>query len=426
MKPKNKSLYEHVRDRQTLLRAWRVINANAEHSGNVETRKATAAFEEKIFSNIENIQRQLRNDTYKFSKARGAAVRKGNSKPGKRAIVIAPIRDRVVQRAILDTFYNHCASAAVLEVLNTKTSIGGVPKLGIGHALALIENAVKAGANFVIKSDIHDFFPSLPRSRVIAFLREHIDDVSFVDLFERAATVELANHDALGEDAELFPLGTDGVAQGSPLSVLAGNIALREFDRTMNGRGVTCVRYIDDFAVLAPNKNAATKALANGLKILSDLKLQAYSPEDGSGKSSAGPASKAYDFLGYKIVQGLNPPSDASCDKLLKKLDAEILTGKTWINRRVQNDVPDVKVRQCYIQTITRIDSILRGWSGAFQHSNSTHTLKSLDNRIDRKLTDFEVWFGDKIRPQPTRVQRRAMGICLLSDTTPTPLPEVE
>src|SRR4051812_27051685 len=76
------SLYDRVRDRQILLRAWRVIRSNAERSGNKDTLKAAKLFEENLLSNIENIQRRLRNGNWKFSKAYGAPVRKGKNKAG--------------------------------------------------------------------------------------------------------------------------------------------------------------------------------------------------------------------------------------------------------------------------------------------------------------------------------------------------------
>jgi len=420
---KTPSLYDRVRDRQILLRAWRIIRSNAERSGNKDTLKAAKLFEENLLSNIENIQRRLRNGNWKFSKAYGAPVRKGKNKTGKRGLVIAPIRDRLVQRAILDVIYSYCTSAAVIDVLKTATSVGGVPGRGIGHALANIERAVVGGAAHVIRSDIHNFFPELPRKDVVAFMQKHIEDKNFVRLFEQAITVELENRATLGADSDLFPLGEDGVAQGSPLSVLAGNIVLKDFDRELNSRGIVCIRYIDDFLILAPSKRAGEKALAAALKALSVLKLQAYLPGDESGKAYSGPADTAYDFLGYKIVQGLNPPSDKSCQKLLGKIDAEMQEGKKWINRRIEDDLPDVRVRQCYIQTLTQIDSILRGWAGAFQFSQSLQSLEALDSRINRRLVDFERWFDAAIRDQPSRVQIRAMGMRLLSDSTPTQLP---
>jgi hypothetical protein len=125
--------------------------------------------------------------------------------------------------------------------------------------------------------------------------------------------------------------------------------------------------------------------------------LKAYDPDDGTGKASAGAATDAYDFLGYQIVRGLNPPSSASCTKLLDKIAAEISEGKKWIGRRVRRDEPDVHVRQCYVQTLVQIDSILRGWAGAFQHSRSSQTFVALDARIDVQLAAFERWFGDTV-----------------------------
>ena len=58
----------------------------------------------------------------------------------------------------------------------------------------------------------------------------------------------------------LFPNETIGVAQGSALSALAGNIALREFDAEMNSRGLVCVRYIDDFMLLGGSKLSSVRA----------------------------------------------------------------------------------------------------------------------------------------------------------------------
>lgn len=424
MPNQTKTLYDRVRDRQVLLRAWRVIRANGERSGNRQTRLAIKAFDENLIANLDNIQRKLKQQQFRFDPALGVTPPKGKNKPGqKRAIVIASVKDRIVQRAILDVIGSYCTAPVVIDLLNTPTSVGGVPGRGIGHALALIESALHHGAGYVIRSDIKNFFPSFPRSNVLDYMRANVHDDAFNNLFERAITVELSNRAALGDDASLFPLGEDGVAQGSPLSVLAGNVVLREFDAKMNGRGVTCVRYIDDFLILARNRAAAEKALAAGLALLKDLGLQAYSPDDGTGKAAAGLASASYDFLGYKIVRGLNPPSDASCRKLIAKVEEEIMEGKKWISRRARLDEPDVRVRQCYLQTLTNIDSILRGWAGAFQHSQSSQSFLALDSRIDVILAAFDLWFGKTIDGRPGHVHRRAMGMRLLSDTKPTPLP---
>lgn len=81
---------------------------------------------------------------------------------------------------------------------------------------------------------------------------------------------------------------------------------------------------------------------------------------------------------------------------------------------------------QCYIQTLTQIDGILRGWAGAFQHSMSVQTFTDLDARINSQLADFDRWFGDAVSHQTTIGYQRALGIRLLSDSAAIPLPRVE
>jgi retron-type reverse transcriptase len=419
------TLYSRVRERPVLLKAWRVIRNNAERSGNRQSRLDAQKFDENLPGNIESIQRRLQKASYKFAPAIGVAASKGMGKSGKRAIVVAPVADRIVQRAILDVIYQHCPSAGINSVVQTPTSVGGVPGRGIGHALALIERAENDGAKFAIRSDIRNFFPSFPRNEVLEFVRKEIFDIDFVDLFERAVTVELKNRETLGADAELFPLGVDGVAQGSPLSVLAGNIVLQKFDAELNQRDVTCVRYIDDFLVLARTGNAARKALKAGLDILKSLKLAAYDPADGTGKAWEGPLSGGFDFLGYSVVRGLNPPSVASREKLLGNVAAEIAEGKKWISRTLRSDLPQTKRVQCYVQTLTQIDGMLRGWSGAFQHSRSMQSFIDLDAKIDAQLVSFDKWFGDAVHRRSPMVARRALGIRLLSDSVPVALPIV-
>ena len=98
---------------------------------------------------------------------------------------------------------------------------------------------------------------------------------NFLELFERATQTTLANLAHLGEDAGLFPVADKGVAQGSPLSPLIGNILLREFDANMNGRGIVCVRYVDDFVMLGPSPSILMKAFARAQAELGRLQRPA-------------------------------------------------------------------------------------------------------------------------------------------------------
>ena len=52
-----------------------------------------------------------------------------------------------------------------------------------------------------------------------------------------------------------FQSGDIGVAQGNSLSPLLGNLLLKDFDSAMNSLpNIRCIRFIDDFIILGPNK----------------------------------------------------------------------------------------------------------------------------------------------------------------------------
>lgn len=81
-----------------------------------------------------------------------------------------------------------------------------------------------------------------------------MEDQEFLELFTKAIAVELANMAQLREHAKAFPIEDIGVAQGNSLSPLLGNLFLYDFDQEFNKRpAVRCIRYIDDFIILAPS-----------------------------------------------------------------------------------------------------------------------------------------------------------------------------
>lgn len=178
-------------------------------------------------------------------------------------MVVASLDDRIIQRAILDVLQSQENLVEIQNVIQTKTSFGGISGKGTGDAIDLVEQAFLDGYKFVYGSDIASFFTKIPKDRIIGFLANATDDVKFLELFKNALVVELGNSEQLKiNDIDLFPVGNEGVAQGSPLSALAGNILLKEFDTQMNeeGRNVICLRYIDDFLLMGKNTKSLTNA----------------------------------------------------------------------------------------------------------------------------------------------------------------------
>lgn len=400
---------------RVLVSAWHAIRRNAETSQQETTKLKARKFGENLPTNLRKLQDRLRGG-YRFDKAYGATPPKGGGKPGKRPIVVAPLEDRIVQRAILDVLQDAKEIAGVQRVLQTPTSIGGIRGRGVEHAIALFDERVKAGDLFIAGSDISGFFTKIPKSRVFEFLRQESIEPEFVRIVEDALNVELINADKLSEDdRKLFPTGDDGVAQGCPLSALAGNIVLEDFDREMNERGTTCIRYIDDFIITGKSRKSVEKAMEAAKSILFGLKMDIYDPVKSPTKAFIGSVGEPHVFLGYKLLPDIYPPADAASAKLMGRIQTLIVNGQRAISKAV-TDRPLTSQDRCYAQTLVAVDHTIRGWRASFKSSNCPDVFDDLDMIIDRRLMDFRSFFRDKLAKRTRTQQRRALRVQLLSD----------
>lgn len=395
--------------------AWLRIRQNGQASASFETRAQIAHFEQDADRNIRRLQAKLHKGHFVFDPQTGVLKQKPGS-TSKRGIVMASVHNRIVERALLDCLQDKCSF--VRQVLDIPTSIGGVPYRSVPHGLAEIQKSFELGANWFARSDITGFFDNIPRGTVITELSKHIDDEQFMALLKRATTVVLANETALGDDRRCFPMDEQGVAQGSPLSPLFGNILLHEFDRRFNGRGIICVRFIDDFLLLGETEGNVAKAFVNARKCLAELGLTCHDPYDPAAnraKSARGHVSAGFDFLGYRIEPGLMQPSLKARQKLLAAVNEHFRIGRRGINDCIR-ELDSLAHRQRYAQTLDMIDRVIKGWGNAFGYGNSSATSSDIDRQINAKLKAFRQWFARRIQPLNDEQRRRAGGVCLLVD----------
>nr|WP_283810353.1 reverse transcriptase domain-containing protein [Pontibrevibacter nitratireducens] len=216
-------LFELCRKQDALHKAWRRIRANGARSKSEETRSAIEDFDRTANRDILRIQRRLREGTFEFDPQKG--VLKSKSSGGKRGIVMASVHNRIVERALLDTLQDKVEVARQAGI--QKSSFGGVPNRSVPHALKFLNDAFKSDHTFFVRSDISGFFDGIPRKVVLERIAHGVDDERFLKLLDDATTVTLGNEEVLGEDRSVFPTDSEGVAQGSPLSPLFGNILLQ-------------------------------------------------------------------------------------------------------------------------------------------------------------------------------------------------------
>lgn len=409
-------LFDKAKEQETLHRAWHRIRANGRCSSSSETRAAIEQFDQSARKNILQLQSEVRSG-FVFDPQIG--VTKNKFSGGKRGLVLASVKNRILERAILDTLQSK--NKFVQQILSQPTSVGGVPNRSVPHGLNLIDQSFKSGATHFVRSDISGFFDHIPRKKVLDLLGETISDERFLTLLNDATTVTLSNEKALGEDRRIFPTDDEGVAQGSPLSPLFGNILLYEFDQKMNGRDVVCIRYIDDFLILGKSESKVRKAYNSASRFLQELGMKCHDPfaaRVDKNKSDFGHVSSGFVFLGYQCEPGLFQPSKAARQSICKSVDAHLSFGRRAISEVIEEESSFFR-RQRYAQTLSLVDQVLRGWGQAFSYGNAPSTLLHLDQEIDEKLNNFHKWYSRHLEGKDWRAKRRGGGVGLLQDIKP-------
>ncbi len=182
-----------------------------------------------------------------------------------------------------------------------------------------------------------------------------------------------------------------GTPQGGIISPLLANIALNGMERefgieTKNGfyyapssrkgmnKGISLIRYADDFIVCAPTRERITDYILPKLEAfllkrgltLNEAKTHIVHRDDG------------FDFLGFNIRQFSNisrticlaKPSKKSVKRLLRNI-------KEILIRNKQAKAEDV---------IKRLNPIIRGWGNYYCSSNAKETFSYIDHNIWKML----------------------------------------
>lgn len=401
-----------VRTTEVLLSAWRAIESNARTSQRAKTKDDARKFGADLPRNLRKLQTRLLQG-YKFSPVYGATPPKGGGKPGKRQIAVASLEDRVVQRAILDVLQQSKLLLRIKTVLETPTSVGGIPGRGVDNALQLFEDCHLNGYRHVAGSDIKDFFNRIPKKAVTDFIASEVQDQEFIELFDAALQVELSNAATMApEDYKLFPTGLDGVAQGCPLSALAGNVVLNEFDKQMNdpARGLVCIRYIDDFILVGRERRHVDRGMDAARAILRNLRMDAYDPKENPRKAFVGKIGEPLVFLGHELIPGRYPPSPGARRQFMATINVLIQDGQKTIDKTLHGRSLKPWERP-FGATIVAVQNAVRGWRGTYRSSACPEVFAQLDDWVARRVIDFERYL-DTRAPKTAPMRRlRALGI---------------
>ncbi len=214
----------------------------------------------------------------------------------------------------------------------------------------------------------------------------------------------------------LFPTEDIGVAQGNSLSPLLGNILLFQFDALMNEGDCRCIRYIDDFIILAPTKKAGSARLKKAKRLLANIGME-LSPE----KSSKEPIDirESFQFLGIELSNGFIRPSNKSCQHFLSQIsDAAEASLYAFRLHRVGQVFPK---HQSLINVLKRVDGIVQGWGKHYRFCNDDALVQRLDGQVKERLGAYIGAYAD-LRDRSEESERQTLlGIDKLGNIKRTP-----
>lgn len=310
------------------------------------------AFAEQLLVETRQLGEQLKDRGYRPSAVRRVHIPKMGKPNETRPLGIPTVRDRVVQRAVVNVI------EPILDNQFHERSYGFRHGRGAHDALRVVEEKLQDGYVYVVDADLKGYFDTIPKDRLLALVKEHISDSRVLSLIK-----QFLDQSILEELREWTPIA--GVPQGAVLSPVLSNLYLNPLDHQMANSGFEMVRYADDFVVLCRSRDEAEEAL----RMITDWVAASGLTLHPTKTKIVDSRVESFAFLGYSFRGEKIYPRRESLAKMKARL-------KELTLRKQPGSIASIA---------KKLSRVLIGWFGYFRHCRWT-IFTDLDAKIRSRL----------------------------------------
>lgn len=331
------------------------------------------AFRAQLDDQVEILNRKARAGNYRFTKYKLKLVSKGRNKVP-REISIPTVRDRIALRSLCNFLTEIYQSSVEFDL----------PQ----NIVKKVKGDLNSGQyDACIKLDVTNFYPSIKHKELISRLGKKIRNPRIKNIIMSAVSSPTVS---VSKSSDLPSVR--GVPQGLAVSNILAAIYLSNIDshlKTM--RSIKYYRYVDDVLIFCDLSEAHEIA---GLVIsrFRKIGLKVHDPNKAPEKSSIGPISNGFDYLGYKFSGNRVTARIGSVERLKHSL-VSIFTSYKYSKQKSEAFLLwrlNLRITGCIYENKSK------GWLFFFAEINDESLLHALDNYVKKLAIRFEVEISPK------------------------------
>ena len=365
---------------KNLYKAYRKVLVNKGSSG-IDGMEVTS-LGDYLSTHQSDLVRGILKGIYVPQAIRGVEIPKSGGKV--RLLGIPTVVDRLLQQAVSQQLMTR------FELGFSSDSYGFRPKKNLHQGLQKSLSYINAEMQDIVDIDLRGFFDEVPHYKLLQLIYDKVKCRCTLRLIRKWLRAPIWIGGKLHRRRK-------GLPQGSPLSPLLSNILLDKLDKYLESRGLSFMRYADDFSIYCRLKEEARKV---GNEVYVYLRDKLCLPINREKSGIRRPTT--FEVLGHSFVPIYKKGVRGQYQLVANK--------RGWDNLKRKLKRATKKTLSCSLrERIDHIKLIYQGWINNYRLASIYTKLKKVDEWLRNRLR-YCVWHDWK-KPERKRKNFIKLGI---------------